>query len=78
MFLNARIHSPVGVFVGTLNTVDSPEEDVIAFRDKLQQAIHNIEYITILNGKIEFTLPGGVLKNSVVEFAIEDFTWVDS
>jgi len=74
MYLNATIYTPVGTFEGTLNAVSADTENLIKVRDHYQTGEAAWTYLVMFNGSREITLPADVLKNSVIVYAIEDFT----
>lgn len=74
-FLKIKVHSPVGVFEGLSSSQDGSMEDVIFTRDRIQERIDSLSTLTLFPNRQDpeshqITLPGTLLKNSVVEFMI--------
>lgn len=73
MYLNLTIHSPVGKFVGPINKSSTDTvSDLTQLRDKMEANSNSLGYVVIYNKSGEVCIPGEVMKNSVVEYHIED------
>lgn len=72
MYLNVTIHSPVGVFVGSLNNDSRDDSDLKQLRDRIQAKPDDLNYLVIFVDDTEVLVPGDVFKNSVTEFKIQD------
>ena len=72
MYLVVTVHSPVGVFTGSRSKNPSPQEDLETLRDHLQKHADEVAYLVIFHGPDEISIPGGVYKQSVAVFTIQD------
>lgn len=64
-------HTPVGPFRGTINKVAGSEAELAQTRDAIQKQIDRLEFIVLyVNDGSEITLPGTLVKNSVLTFSI--------
>lgn len=74
MYLNLKIHSPVGVFMGYINSnTDEPEDVLCKLRDELEARMHDMTYVVLnQSGGADVYVPQQVLTTSVIEFAVSE------
>lgn len=70
MYLNLKVYTKVGVFVGTLNKISSTEEDLITLRDHYQKSMGHMTYLVMYCHEKEISLSGKLLAKSVIEWDI--------
>jgi hypothetical protein len=70
MNLFARVHTPVGAFVGNVNNTPASKEDLTELRDSIQRNIQGLEYLVLNQDDYEHAISGEVLKHSVISFRL--------
>ena len=74
MYLNLKIHSPVGVFMGHINSnVNEPEDVLRVLRNEIEDRMHTMTYVVLnQSGGADVYVPQQVLTTSVIEFAVSE------
>jgi len=71
--LHAKVHTPVGVFVGVINSnEDATMDDLVEARDNIQTMANKLTYLVLYTTDGELVLPGDLLKQSAILFNITE------
>ena len=74
--LYAEAHTPVGIFYGKIHKDPVDFDKCVDTRDGLQRLVESTTFLVIYadgpgGEAVEITLPGTIVKNSVIKFQIK-------